>query len=146
MIRLFKLKQDGADTPQREVVTDESFGAQWRLCDEDSAMDFSATGYLFGSKLQPEIGVPVGLIYATLGGTSAECWMSADTLRSRPEFGDILENYEKAKSNYPQAWEQYQQRLTEWKAKPAAERRVTKAPQPPMGPDHPKRPRDFITS
>lgn len=140
MIRLFKLKQDGADTPQRDVVTDESFGAQWRLCDEDSAMEFSATGYLFGSKLQPEIGVPVGLIYATLGGTSAECWMSADTLRSRPEFADILENYETAKANYPQAWEQYQQRHAEWEAKPAAERRATKAPQPPMGPDHPKRP------
>ena len=140
MIRLFKLKQDGADTPQRDVVTDESFGARWRLCDEDSAMDFSATGYLFGSKLQPEIGVPVGLIYATLGGTSAECWMPADTLRSRPEFADILENYETARANYPQARQQYQQRLAEWEAKPAAERRATKAPQPPMGPDHPKRP------
>lgn len=140
MIRLFKLKQDGADTPQRDVVTDESFGAQWRLCDEESAMDFSATGYLFGSKLQPEIGVPVGLIYATLGGTSAECWMSADALRSRPEFADILENYETAKANYPQAHEQYQQRLTAWKGKPVSERQATKAPQPPMGPDHPKRP------
>ena len=140
MIRLFKLKQDGADTPQRDVVTDESFGAQWRLCDEESAMEFSATGYLFGSKLQPEIGVPVGLIYATLGGTSAECWMSKDTLQSRPEFKDILDNYEAAKASYPQAYEQYEKRLAEWKAKPAAERKGTKAPMPPVGPDHPKRP------
>ncbi|MFM7837735.1 MAG: hypothetical protein ACKPJD_38575, partial [Planctomycetaceae bacterium] len=61
LIRLFKLKQDGADRPQRDVVTDESFGEQWRLCDADSAMEFSATGYLFGSRLQPEIGVAVGL-------------------------------------------------------------------------------------
>ncbi|MFM7166077.1 MAG: sialate O-acetylesterase, partial [Planctomycetaceae bacterium] len=140
LIRLFKLKQDGADRPQRDVVTDESFGGQWRLCDADSAMEFSATGYLFGSRLQPEIGVAVGLIYATLGGTSAECWMSADTLRSRPEFADILENYETSVARYPEAWQQYQQQLAAWKAKPVAERRGTRAPQPPMGPNHPKRP------
>ena len=140
LIRLFKLKQDGADIPQRDVVTDESFGGQWRLCDADSAMEFSATGYLFASRLQPEIGVSVGLIYATLGGTSAECWMSADTLRSRPEFADILENYETSVARYPEAWQQYQQQLAAWKAKPVAERRGTRAPQPPMGPNHPKRP------
>ncbi|MBM3858826.1 MAG: sialate O-acetylesterase [Verrucomicrobia bacterium] len=139
-IRLFKLKQDGADTPQRDVVTDESFGAVWRLCDEESAMEFSATGYLFGSKLQPEIGVPVGLIYATLGGTPAESWMSADTLRSRPEFKDILDGYETAKANYPKAYEQFQKNLAEWKTKKPSERGKARAPQPPMGPQHPKRP------
>jgi len=71
-IRLFKLRQDGADKPRADVVTDEAFGPLWRLCDEDSAMQFSATGYLFGCNLQPEIGVPVGLICAVLGGMSAE--------------------------------------------------------------------------
>ena len=140
MIRLFKLKQDGADTPQRDVVTDESFGAVWRLCDEASAMEFSACGYLFGSKLQPEIGVPVGLIYATLGGTRAECWMSAETLRSRPEFTNILDDYEAAKVNYPKAQEQFQKSLAAWKTKKPAERGKARAPQPPMGPQHPKRP------
>jgi len=140
MIRLFKLKQDGADTPQRDVVTDAQFGASWRPCDEESALQFSAVGYLFGSTLQPEIGVPVGLIYATLGGTSAECWVSAETLRSRPEFKDILDNYETAKANYPRAFEQYQKQLAEWKAKKPAERGTARPPQPPMGPQHPKRP------
>jgi sialate O-acetylesterase len=107
LVRLFKLKQDGADAPQRDVVTDASFGSSWRVCDEASALEFSATGYLFGSKLQPEIGVPVGLIYATLGGTSAECWMSGETLRSRPEFQGILDQYAADLAAYPRAHEQY---------------------------------------
>ena len=140
MLRLFKLKQDGADTPQRDVVTDEAFGTSWRGCDEESALQFSALGYLFGSKLQKTLRVPIGLIYATLGGTSAESWMSAPTLQSRPEFKDILDAYATAKANYPQANAQYQQRMAAWRAMPPAQRQRTKAPQPPMGPDHPKRP------
>ncbi len=140
MIRLFKLKSDGADTPQEDVVMDKEFGPVWRECDEQSALQFSATGYFFGSRLQRELGVPLGLIYATMGGTEAECWMSADVLRSRPEFKDVLEAYETAKKNYPQALEQYQKRMAEWKAMNRLVRKVKRAPQEPMGPNHPKRP------
>jgi len=139
-IRLFKLRQDAADSPQRDVVTDRVFGPSWRVCDEASALDFSATGFLFGVNLQPEIGVPIGLVYATLGGTHAECWMPAEALRSRPEFAEILDQYEADKAAYPEAQKQYLAKLAAWKATPAAERTGKKPPQPPMGPEHPKRP------
>jgi len=137
MIRLFKLKQDGEDSPQRDVITDEVFGSSWRLCDEESAALFSATGYLFARELQPEIGVPIGLIYATLGGTRAESWVSAEVLKSRPEFKVILDDYHRSVENFPQVQKAYEEQLAAWQA--AAERRG-RAPQPPMGPEHPKRP------
>lgn len=139
-IRLFKVKQDGADIPQRDVVTDAEFGAVWRECDEASALMFSAMGYLFGSKLQKEIGVPVGLIYSTVGGTPAESWVSRETLASRPEFKDITDSYEAALKNYAQASELHQKKLAEFKAKPAAARKGQKAPSAPMGPENRKRP------
>lgn len=139
-IRLFKLKQDGADTPQYDVVTDKEFGANWRPCDEESALQFSCMGYLFGSKLQKEIGVPVGLIYATLGGTRAESWVSRDVLESRPEFKEVLEDFEKVKQNYPQTLKQFEKTMADWKAKPAAERKGKRPPKEPLGPDHMKRP------
>lgn len=140
MIRLFKLKQSGADSPQRDVVTNEKFGSAWRLCDDESARLFSATGYLFGRALQPEIDVPVGLIYATLGGTKAESWVAKEVLKSRPEFKNILDDYEVAVANFPQNEEAYEQRLEDWRAMPPAERRGVRMPQAPMGPQHPKRP------
>ncbi|MEM6917111.1 MAG: sialate O-acetylesterase, partial [Verrucomicrobiota bacterium] len=140
MIRLFKLRQDGADEPQRNVVTDDSFGPSWRLCDEDSAPLFSATGYLFAHNLQPEVGVPIGLIYATLGGTKAESWVPKAVIESRPEFEIILEDYAAAVEAFPQAQEAYEQRLADWRAMPAEERRGQRMPQAPMGPNHPKRP------
>ncbi|MEM9280719.1 MAG: sialate O-acetylesterase [Verrucomicrobiota bacterium] len=140
MIRLFKLKQDGADEPQTNVVTNEEFGPLWRLCDEESAPLFSATGYLFAHTLQPEIDVPIGLIYATLGGTKAESWVSGEVLRSRPDYQIILDDYATAVANYPQNQEAFEQRLADWRNKPAEERRGTRSPQAPMGPQHPKRP------
>lgn len=140
MIRLFKLKQDGADAPQRDVVTDETFGPSWRACDEESAMLFSATGYLFADALQPAIDVPIGLIYATLGGTKAESWVAPEVLQSRPAFQVILDDYAEAVANFPQNLKAYEQRLADWRAMPPEERRGVRMPQTPMGPDHPKRP------
>lgn len=140
MIRLFKLKQSGADAPQQDVVTQEEFGTSWRLCDEESAMLFSATGYLFGHELQPEVDVPIGLIYATLGGTKAESWVSKGILQSRSEFKIILDDYENALANFSQNEKAYKERLKDWQSKPAAERRGVRMPQAPMGPNHPKRP------
>jgi sialate O-acetylesterase len=139
-IRLFKVKQDGADTPQREVVTSEDFGPLWRQCDEESALMFSAMGYLFGSKLQKEIGVPVGLIYATVGGTRAESWVSLATLQSRPEFQSILDDFETVKKSYPAALKKYEKALADWRAQKPADRQGRKAPKAPLGPDHMKRP------
>jgi sialate O-acetylesterase len=140
MIRLFKLKQSGADSPQRDVVTNEEFGASWRPCDEESAMLFSATGYLFGRALQPEVDIPIGLIYATLGGTKAESWVSNEVLQSRPEFKIILDDYDAAVTSFPQNQKAYEQRLKDWRAMPPAERRGVRMPQEPMGPRHMKRP------
>ena len=139
-IRLFKLKQDGADERQRNVVTDEQFGPNWRLCDEESAMLFSATGYLFGHALQPEIDIPVGLIYATLGGTKAESWVSPEVLQSRPEFQIILDDYEDAVASFPANQKAYNERLANWRALTPEKRRGVRMPREPMGPQHPKRP------
>jgi sialate O-acetylesterase len=139
-IRLFRLKQEGADTPQYDVAAAEDFGPSWRLCDEESALKFSAMGYLFGHKLQPAIDVPVGLIHATVGGTMAESWVSLPTLQSRPEFKAILDDYEIARRNYPVASKKYEQALAQWKALPPADRQQTRLPAAPMGPGHMKRP------
>lgn len=145
-IRLFKLRAEGADTPQRDVDAAEDFGPSWRLCDEDSALKFSALGYLFGAKLQPATGVPVGLIHATVGATRADSWTSLTTLESRPEFKSILDDYEVARRNYPAAFREYEAALAAWKALPPADRPRSKMPAAPMGPGHLRRPTALYNS
>jgi sialate O-acetylesterase len=139
-IRLFKVTMGAADTPQRDSSADGKVASEWQPCDEDAALQFSALGYLFGSSLQQELGVPLGLIHAAVGGTMAECWVSRDTLESRPEFKVILDRFEMAKQQYPAAFSRYQAALAEAKAGTYKDRRGRRTPVEPLGPDSLKRP------
>ncbi len=139
-IRLFKQAKGAADEAQADVVPDEGFGAAWRVCDAESALLFSCTGYLFARALQPRIGVPIGLIYAAVGGTPAESWVAPEVIRSRPELTGITERFEQAVANYPAALTAHEERVAAWQQKRKAGEKVGRRPQPPMGPGHLKRP------
>ena len=45
---------------------------EWTACNPQTSPLFTAVGYFFGKELQPEIGVPVGLIHTSWGGTDIE--------------------------------------------------------------------------
>jgi sialate O-acetylesterase len=70
-LRLFKVPNLTAKTPQADFPA-----AQWEICSPQSVMDFSAVAYFFGRELRQKLGVPVGLIHSSVGGTRAEVWMS----------------------------------------------------------------------
>jgi alpha-L-fucosidase len=77
-IRLFNVKNTVAATPAADCV-----GA-WNACTPETASSFSAVGYFFGRDLHDELKVPIGLINSSWGGTPAEAWTSARTLRAVP--------------------------------------------------------------
>jgi sialate O-acetylesterase len=74
LLRIFQIPHVAADEPQGNVK------AAWIGSDPRSTKNFSAVGYWFGSKLQKELGVPVGLILSCWGGTTIEAWLSSDVL------------------------------------------------------------------
>ncbi|MGE3108621.1 MAG: sialate O-acetylesterase [Phycisphaerales bacterium] len=84
-IRLFTVQNSVAATPQRDCA-----GGKWNDCTPTTARDFSAVGYYFGSELNRELGVPIGLIASDWGGTPAESWTSRATISGFPEFADHL--------------------------------------------------------
>ena len=69
---------------------DSSIG-QWDVTNSDNANKFSATGYFFARRLHKELGVPVGIITSTWGGTPVESWMSKEKIKSLAEFPKVLE-------------------------------------------------------
>ena len=79
-IRLFVVKQQTAREPAAVPQ-----GA-WKVCSPKSVGEgwsgFSAVAYFFGRRLQQDINVPIGLVEDCSGGTPAEAWTSAETLRS----------------------------------------------------------------
>ena len=54
----------------------DDFTGEWKLCEPENVVDFSATAYFFGLMLNRALKVPVGLICTAWGGTRIEPWIS----------------------------------------------------------------------
>lgn len=87
-IRLFSVPYRWALTPQ-----DDLDGGAWEPVTPQSVPNFSAVAYLFGRRLHAELGVPVGLIDASWGGSAAEAWVSAAALATLPDVGPLAAPY-----------------------------------------------------
>lgn len=73
-LRLFRVKRDFSMEPASDCRGD------WRISDSESAEVFSAVGFIFGRELHKTLGVPVGMIVSSWGGSKVEAWMSKEKL------------------------------------------------------------------
>ncbi len=83
-IRMFNVPRSPADKPQSNVK------GSWHVCSPQTVGGFSATAYYFGRKLHKELGVPVGLINSSVGGTPIEAWTSLATHEGNEHLKPIL--------------------------------------------------------
>lgn len=74
-IRLFTVTREKSLTEQAD------FKGEWQECEPEHVADFSAAGYFFGRMVQQALGIPVGLICSSWGGTRIEPWMSEAGLK-----------------------------------------------------------------
>ena len=79
-IRLFQVPRLSADYPQDDTK------GQWVVLSPEAAKSFSLVAFFFGQKLHQELGVPVGLINSSWGGTPAEVWVPADSIKANASF------------------------------------------------------------
>jgi sialate O-acetylesterase len=88
-LRLFMVPHQISGTPQKTF----SAPVQWKICTPENIArggwrGFSAVAYFFGRELNQKLGVPIGLIESSWGGTVAQAWTSRDTLLKRDDFRD----------------------------------------------------------
>ncbi len=84
-IRLLRVNNDFSFQPQTDHIN-----TSWHVCTPDSAALFSAVGYYFGSELQKNIEVPLGLIHCAFGGSTVEAWICSDSLRQYKAFKSLV--------------------------------------------------------
>ncbi|MFM7241337.1 MAG: sialate O-acetylesterase [Opitutia bacterium] len=133
LIRHYQEVSGPADQPQAEGK------GQWRACAPETVGGFSATLYFFGREIHREIGVPVGLINTSVGGTPIESWVAAETQSSDSEtkanYDARLKDYlafDEGKSGELHARQMAVWRAAVAKAKQEGKEFVTRAPKNPL--------------
>lgn len=120
-LRLFTVPKRKSAGPADNVPS------KWVESGPDTVKNFSAVAYYFGRDLQKALGVPVGLIHTSWGGSPAEVWMSHEVLSSNEDYKKtILDNYANGYSKFVEDREKF---LAAQKAGTAGD---AKAPQPPF--------------
>ena len=110
-IRLFTVTRNTSYEPLEDCE------GSWAECSPENAGDFSATGYFFGLELCKNLGIPVGLIHSSWGGTPAEAWTSRGYIGKIPYFQtspgccDPAEFRQKKLDAYQQVQEKWLQSL-----------------------------------
>ena len=69
-----------------------TFEGVWEISSPKVAGNWTAVGTHFGRKLRRELGVPVGLINTTWGGTRIEPWCDPSALAQKPAFAELVES------------------------------------------------------
>ncbi|MEM6260123.1 MAG: sialate O-acetylesterase [Planctomycetota bacterium] len=103
-------------TARRTVKTEPAFDVNggWAVASPKTTGSFSAVAYYYARELQEELGVPVGILHASWGGTPVEAWTSRQKLDSIDWAKPILQRYDAAVKAYPQAKKQYDREFKRW--------------------------------
>lgn len=108
-IRSFKVE------PRPSLQEEVECGGQWEVCSPETAAELSAVGYYFARELHEALGVPVGIIDATWGGTCIEAWTSPAAL------GPVLPSLDQTRARLaadllelPRLRAEYQQAVLDW--------------------------------
>jgi sialate O-acetylesterase len=130
-IRMFTVTSTAANTAQ------ETCTGSWAVCAPDKVGTFSATAYFFGRELHKALGVPVGLINSSVGGTPIESWISPEAQRQSPALKVAVEAQSKTDAAFDPAaaTAKYQRDLAKWKE--TAAKAKAEGKQPPRAPVDP---------
>ena len=61
-------------------MPEDDMDGQWEKSNADTAPEFSAVGAWFALRLRKELGVPIGIINSSYGGTAVHSWMSREAM------------------------------------------------------------------
>lgn len=133
MLRVLQFPLVANRTPQ------ESVNARWEVASPESLRKFSAVAYGFGRHLRETLGVPVGLVHTSWGGTRAEAWTREEALARHEVLRPILARWEQTYADYPAAKAAHEAATQRWQrnaAEAKAEgKKPPRRPRAPTGPD-----------
>src|SRR4051794_1473532 len=98
LLRHVRIEHIVSETPAETVAT-----SGWQAATPQTAGTFTAVGYFFARDLHQKLGVPIGIIHSSWGGTPIESWMSPVALASNPAFAVVSERWQRMVADFPTA-------------------------------------------
>jgi len=112
LVRLFQVKKVVAHTPQTTVPLDYTNG--WAVCSPETVGEFSAAAYFFAREVSRELGIAIGVVNSSWGGTPAESWVSLDRLQNVIGFQEHAKRLFETGFDEDKIEQLYQQERLEW--------------------------------
>lgn len=99
-IRIFMVQRGVSFVPKDDLE------GQWKQANPENTPKFGATCYYFAKKLNSELGIPVGIINTSWGGTPDESWIPEDFIKNVPEYTQTVKdiNASKDKADEKEKW------------------------------------------
>jgi sialate O-acetylesterase len=110
LIRHVKIARTVAERPADTVET-----TGWQPASPQTAGKFTAVGYFFARDLYQKLGIPIGLVNSSWGGTPIESWLSPAALASDPSFHVVAERWAQDLAAYSSAKPVYDRWLADWR-------------------------------
>lgn len=107
-VRFFTVEKATADRPLPDVK------GHWTASTPATVGYFSAVALSFAREVQHRLGVPVGIVQATWGGTPAEAWTSRSALAAEPTLKPLVDAYDAAQTDYPSAMAAYKKAVSDF--------------------------------
>lgn len=101
-IRYFKVGFQAIDSPLSVIKS-----GFWRVTSPSTVGPMSGVGYFFARAIAAETKIPIGLIDASFGGSTAEAWIPRSSLAGEPAFAPILARYDQAKKTNKALLDEY---------------------------------------
>jgi sialate O-acetylesterase len=145
-IRFINANSAGTDQPAEDISS-----AGWMHVTPETVGQASGVAYYFARMIHESLGVPVGLIHSSIGGTSATSWISRETMQKRPRLAEYLQEYARREAEGEASRQQYPVLEQKLRSLMSMAKRYGQAlpplnqliGPPPIGPANPKRPGAF---
>lgn len=111
LVRHVRIATRVADAPADTAAT-----SGWQLTAPETVGEFTAVGYFFARDLFQKLGVPIGLVNSSVGGTPVESWLSPAAIASNPALGVVAERWRENLAAFPANRAAHEAALAVWTA------------------------------
>lgn len=130
LIRHFKVAKRIAAEPIKTL------SGEWVVSTPETAGHFTAVGYFFARRLHADLGVPIGLLNSTWGGTPVEAWLPPSLFEDADLAIDVASHQVKVSEGILGSNQRYRDQMLAWEA----DRQIAANAQQPFDLKKPSRP------